>query len=170
MTEGQSTVRSRSRRRPGSRTRILVARAIATGGGVGYSPVAPGTCGTLVAVPLVWGCRYLDTCQYLGVVALVAFCGVVAADIADRSWTTRDSQRIVVDEVAGYSLTMALVDRGNAAWLLAGFVLFRVLDIAKPGPIRWLDRNVHGGLGVMIDDLAAGVTGACTLYAIDRWL
>jgi len=103
-------------------------------------------------------------------VALVAFCGVVAADIADRSWTTRDSQRIVVDEVAGYSLTMALVDRGNAAWLLAGFVLFRVLDIAKPGPIRWLDRNVHGGLGVMIDDLAAGVTGACTLYAIDRWL
>ena len=144
-----------------SRQRIAI--AIATAGGAGYSPIAPGTCGTLVTVPIAWLCRDMSTALYLGLVALVVVVGIWAAGEADRAWGKHDSQRIVIDEVAGYLMTVAFVDRGSGWALAAGFVLFRFLDIAKPGPIRWLDRNVKGGLGVVLDDLVAGVVGACVL-------
>jgi phosphatidylglycerophosphatase A len=95
--------------------------------------------------------------------------GIWAADRADRAWGTHDTGRIVIDEVAGYLVTMTLVDRSHAAPLVAGFVVFRVLDIVKPQPIRWLDRNVPGGFGVVLDDVVAGVLGMVIVLALDRF-
>ncbi len=145
----------------------VLSRIIATAGGAGYSPVAPGTCGTFVAVPLAWVCRGSDTPVYLGVAVLITLIGIGAAHLADRVWGTHDSGRIVIDEVAGYLITVALVDRGDL-WVLAiGFVIFRALDIIKPPPVRWLDENLPGGWGVVLDDVAAGVMGAVAMVALD---
>lgn len=140
-----------------------LARLIATAGGLGYLPWAPGTWGTLFGVALAWALRALPLGAYLAVIALVTLAGTWAACVADRSWDTHDSGRIVIDEVAGYLLTVALLDRARWAPLLVGFLVFRLLDILKPPPIRWLDRRVPGGLGVMLDDLAAGLLGAALL-------
>ena len=146
----------------------FVARAIATAGGAGYSPVAPGTCGTLVAVPLAWVCRGIDTWAFLGVVLLVTGAGIAAAHIADQVWKTHDSGRIVIDEVAGYLMTVAFVDRGSWWVLGVGFFVFRALDIIKPPPVRWFDEKVPGGVGVVLDDVVAGVMGAAFMYGLAR--
>jgi phosphatidylglycerophosphatase A len=146
-----------------------LAKAIATAFGAGYSPIAPGTCGTAVTVPLALALAPLSLWQYAIVLIGVTLLGIWAAGRADRAWGSHDSGRIVVDEVAGYLTTMALVDRGHWVPLLVGFVVFRVLDILKPPPIRWLDKNVPGGFGVVIDDVAAGVVGMGIMYALDRF-
>jgi phosphatidylglycerophosphatase A len=145
----------------------FVARAVATAGGAGYSPVAPGTCGTVVAVPLAWACRGSDTWLFAAVVVAVTLVGIAAAHRADQVWGTHDSGRIVIDEVAGYLATVALVDRGS--WWVpgVGFVVFRALDIIKPPPVRWLDEHVPGGAGVVLDDVAAGVMGAAIMVGLD---
>ena len=141
---------------------------VATAGGAGYSPLAPGTCGTLVAVPLAWSLAPVGLLGYLGVVIVITVVAIAAADRADRAWGTHDSGRIVIDEVAGYLATMALVPRDSAWALGIGFVVFRALDIIKPPPVRWLDENLPGGVGVVLDDVAAGVMGAAIMVALDR--
>jgi phosphatidylglycerophosphatase A len=146
-----------------------LAKAIATALGAGYSPIAPGTCGTAVTVPLAFALAPLPLWQYVIVLVAITLVGIWAADRADRAWGTHDTGRIVIDEVAGYLTTMALVDRGHWIPLVVGFVVFRVLDIAKPPPIRWLDQNVGGGFGVVIDDVAAGVLGMVIMLALDRF-
>lgn len=143
-----------------------LARAVASAFGAGYSPVAPGTCGTAVAVPLAWACRDFDTVAFLALVVGVTVVGIVAAQLADRAWGTHDSGRIVIDEVAGYLATVALVDRGSWLVLLIGFVVFRALDIIKPPPVRWIDDKVPGGAGVVLDDVAAGVMGAAAMVGL----
>jgi len=108
--------------------------------------------------------------------------GVWAADGAEAAFGRSDDGRIVIDEVVGQLLTLAPLLWGvagavplarNPAWLVTGFVTFRVLDIAKPGPIRWAERRFRGGLGVMMDDVVAGVVGAAVLgllLAARPWL
>jgi phosphatidylglycerophosphatase A len=151
------------------RTLNGLAKAIATALGAGYSPIAPGTCGTAVTVPLALALAGLSVWQYAVVVLAVIGIGIWAAARADRAWGTHDSGRIVIDEVAGYLATMTLVDRGHWAPLAVGFVVFRFLDIVKPPPIRWLDENLPGGVGVVIDDVAAGVLGMGIMVALDRF-
>jgi phosphatidylglycerophosphatase A len=151
------------------RTLNTLSKAIATALGAGYSPIAPGTCGTAVTVPLAFALAPLPLWQYVIVLIAITLVGIWAAGRADQAWGTHDSGRIVVDEVAGYLTTMALVDRGHWIPLAVGFVVFRVLDIVKPPPIRWLDRNVPGGFGVVIDDVAAGVLGMVIMVALDRF-
>jgi phosphatidylglycerophosphatase A len=151
------------------RTLNALSKAIATALGAGYSPIAPGTCGTAVAVPLVFGLAGLPTWQFLIVAALVTAVGIWAADRADRAWGTHDSGRIVIDEVAGYLITMVAVPRDHWAPLVVGFVVFRFFDIVKPPPVRWLDENLPGGFGVVLDDVAAGVLGMVTMIALDRF-
>src|SRR6185503_7252310 len=107
--------------------------------------------------------------QYAVILIAIIGVGIWAADRADRAWGTHDSGRIVIDEVAGYLVTVALVDRSHWLPLAVGFVVFRVLDIAKPPPIRWLDQNLPGGFGVVIDDVAAGVIGMVIMIALDRF-
>ena len=145
-----------------------LAKLVATAFGAGYSPRAPGTCGTAVAVPLAWALASLSMWQF-GLVAVgVTLLGVACAERAGRAWGTEDDQRIVIDEVAGYLLTVLPVDRSGWAPLAVGFVVFRALDIGKPPPIRWLDEHLPGGWGVMLDDVAAGVLGAGVMLLLDR--
>lgn len=143
-----------------------LAKAIASVLGAGYSPIAPGTCGTAVAVPLAWLLAGLPLWQFSVITLAVTLVGVWAAATADRAWGTHDSGRIVIDEVAGYLVTMALVDRTNWIVLGIGFVVFRFFDIVKPPPVRWLDENLPGGWGVVLDDIAAGVMGAAVMWAL----
>ena len=146
-----------------------LSKAIATALGAGYSPIAPGTCGTIVAVPLVWALAGVANWQYVVIVVFVTLLAVWAAERADYAWGTHDSGRIVIDEVAGYMTTMALVDRSDWIALAVGFVIFRALDITKPPPVRWLDENLPGGWGVVLDDSAAGLIGMGIMVGLDRF-
>jgi phosphatidylglycerophosphatase A len=147
----------------------VIARAVATAGGAGYVPIAPGTAGTAVAVPLVWATADLGWPLFLALTAAVTAIGIVAASAADRSWGTHDSGRIVIDEVAGYMVTMLPVDRHDRWNLLAGFVLFRLFDQFKPPPARMIDEKMGGGAGVVLDDVAAGVWGAVVMWGLTHW-
>lgn len=150
------------------RTVNSLSKVIATALGAGYSPIAPGTCGTAVAVPLAWALASLPIWQFALVVVGVTAVAIWAADRADRAWGTHDSQRIVIDEVAGYLTTMLLVDRGHWAPLAVGFVVFRAFDIIKPPPVRAIDEKLPGGWGVVLDDSAAGVMGMAVMVALDH--
>lgn len=143
-----------------------IVKLLATALGAGYSPVAPGTCGTAVTVPLVWALASLPMWQWALVCVALTALAVAVAHFADRAWGTNDSQRIVIDEVIGYCITMIPVARDHWAPLLVGFVIFRVLDITKPPPVRWLDQNLPGGWGVVLDDALAGVYGAAIMATL----
>jgi phosphatidylglycerophosphatase A len=144
-------------------------KMFATALGAGYAPIAPGTCGTAVTIPLVWALSGLPTWQWVvACVGITAF-AIAVAHRADRVWKTHDSQRIVIDEVAGYCITMIPVARDHWAPLLVGFVVFRFFDITKPPPVRAIDQKLPGGWGVVLDDAAAGVYGAIVMYALDHF-
>jgi len=135
---------------------------IATGFGFGYAPLIPGTIGTLVGIPI---CLLLNLGGWIvyvsGTLALSA-AGVWLAGRADRVFGVHDSQKIVIDEICGFLVTMALVIPGPLT-IGIGFAAFRLFDIVKPFPAGYLDRNVPGGMGVMLDDIAAGVYANITL-------
>lgn len=129
---------------------------LAFGLGSGTAPRAPGTFGTLAALLLYLVLPAMSPFAYavfllLGFALGVWICGKTARDIG-----VHDHGGIVWDEFIGFWLTMFLAPPG-LLWLLIGFVLFRFFDIVKPWPIRWFDRHVHGGFGIMIDDVLAGV-------------
>jgi phosphatidylglycerophosphatase A len=144
-------------------TRAL-ALAVATGAGSGYAPFAPGTAGSAVGVLLFWPLASLGVPLFAATVAGAIALGIWAADAAERIYGRQDDGRIVIDEVAGQLLTLLpLVPAGQARswpWLVTGFVAFRVLDVWKPGPVRWLQDNLRGGAGVVMDDVLAGAFGA----------
>ncbi len=141
---------------------------IATWFGLGLSPKAPGTCGTLGAIPLAWALDKLGLLGFIGGLVVVTAVGTWAAHVFVTASGRDDDQRIVVDEVAGYLVTLLPVAHTPVHLALA-FVLFRLFDITKPQPVRWVDRNVGGGFGVMADDLAAGVYAAAVLFALDHF-
>jgi phosphatidylglycerophosphatase A len=148
----------------------VFAHFVATGAGSGYSPVASGTAGSAVGVLLYWPLAALSLPLYL--VTAVGSIGLAiwSADLMTRAWATEDDGRIVIDEIAGQLVTLApLVALGNphaAGWVVTGFVLFRVYDVWKPGPVRWLEENLPGGAGVVMDDVLAGVFAAATLAGL----
>jgi phosphatidylglycerophosphatase A len=149
-----------------------VAVALATGFGIGYAPVAPGTFGTALAVPIAWGASALPQWGYLALCAAVTLVAVWAAGRADRVFGEHDAGRIVIDEVAGFLCAMLPVSRADWRLLAAGFVLFRIADIVKPPPARWIDQRLEGGAGVVLDDVVAGAYAALVLWALSRsgWL
>jgi phosphatidylglycerophosphatase A len=135
------------------------AHAIALGFGAGLSPYAPGTVGTLVAWPLGWYAGAVMSPALLAAAIAPLFAlGVWACALTGRDLGVADHRAMVWDEIVAFLLVLAIVPR-TLAWQLAAFVLFRFFDIAKPPPIRALERRYHGGFGVMVDDLlAAGYT------------
>ena len=138
---------------------------LAFGLGSGLSPKAPGTAGTLLATCLVPLLALLPLYGYLLVVLVTCLLGVWICDRAARKLGVHDHGGIVLDEIAGLWLAMASFPP-TLPWLLGGFLLFRFFDIVKPWPIRWLDRQVSGGLGIMADDLLAGVFTWLVLGAV----
>jgi phosphatidylglycerophosphatase A len=139
--------------------------AIATGLGTGYSPYAPGTCGTLAAIPLYLALSQASPWIYMIFAAALAAAGTWAAGVAGKKWGAVDDQRIVIDEVAGFLVTMAFTKPSLVA-VLVGFVLFRLFDISKPFPVSWADGKVKNAFGVMLDDLLAGLYGLAAMQTI----
>jgi len=135
------------------------AHAIALGFGAGLSPFAPGTVGTLVAWPLGWyASSVMPPALIAAAIAPLFALGIWACALTGRHLGVADHRAMVWDEIVAFLLVLAIVPR-TFAWQLAAFVLFRFFDIAKPPPIRALERRYHGGFGVMFDDLiAAGYT------------
>ncbi|MBI3897164.1 MAG: phosphatidylglycerophosphatase A [Gammaproteobacteria bacterium] len=142
-----------------------LAQWLATGFGVGYIGFAPGTFGTLVALPLYLLVRELPPPAYVAVVAALFALGVWICQIAERQFGRPDHSAIVWDEIVGYLVTMFLAPSGML-WIVAGFVLFRLFDIWKPFPIRRLEHVVPGGWGVMADDVLAGIYAAVMLRVL----
>lgn len=144
---------------------------IATFAGAGLAPKAPGTVGTFAAM-FLWGPFCLFGTPWwvrLFAVLIIFGLGVVAADRVCQSTEKNDPQIVVIDEVAGVGLTLCFA---AASWwsLLAGFLLFRLFDITKIWPVRWADRQLHGGFGVMADDMLAGIYGLGCLWLVERYL
>jgi phosphatidylglycerophosphatase A len=146
-----------------------VALTIATALGAGYVPRAPGTCGTVVGLLLFWGLGLsgLPIWLYVVMVCVVVAVGTWAASVTGKIYGEVDNQRIVIDEVAGYLITM-IAARPTLVGMLTGFVLFRFFDIVKPFPVDWADKNVKNAFGVMLDDILAGIYawGALTLFRL----
>ncbi|MCC5810815.1 MAG: phosphatidylglycerophosphatase A [Ectothiorhodospiraceae bacterium] len=138
---------------------------LALGFGSGLAPRAPGTVGTIAAIPVFLALSWLPLAWYLLATALVCAAGVWICDRAARDFGVHDHPAIVWDEIAGFLVTMIAVPAG-IGWVLLGFVLFRLFDILKPWPIRWLDRHVHGGFGIMVDDLIAGLFALVLIHLL----
>jgi len=138
---------------------------LAYGFGSGLAPWAPGTMGTLAAVPLYLLLRPLDPGWYLAVLLVLFLAGIWACEKTARELKDQDPSAIVWDEVVGYLATMTAAPPGWI-WPLLGFLLFRFFDILKPWPISALDRRVRGGLGVMLDDLVAGIAAWAVVRAV----
>jgi phosphatidylglycerophosphatase A len=138
------------------------ARVIASGFGAGYSPWAPGTAGSLLAL-LVGALLMVASPDALPVAALAATVGGVWAIRAAR--VDGDPGWVVIDEVAGQWIAMLALPRPTWTGLLMAFALFRLLDIAKPGPVGWADRQ-SGAVGVMADDVIAGAIAAAVVWLL----
>jgi len=135
---------------------------LAAGFGTGLAPRAPGTAGTVPGVVLYLALAELPLAAYLAVTAALFAAGVWICARAAEDLRHHDHPGIVFDEMIGYLVAMAGAPQGWP-WVLAGFVLFRAFDILKPWPISVLDRRVKGGLGIMLDDAAAGAAALAVL-------
>lgn len=138
---------------------------LAFGFGSGCSPKAPGTIGTIAAVPFYFLIMDLPLAYY-ALLCIVAFVlGCYLCGVASKALGVHDHGGIVWDEFVGYWIAMFAAPVG-IEWILLGFVLFRLFDIWKPAPIAQLDARVHGGLGIMLDDLVAGIYAMIVLHII----
>lgn len=141
--------------------------AIATGFWIGTMPKAPGTWGSLAAL-LPWLLiRGFTLPAYLLVLVAVFIIGFFAAGSAEKILDRADAGPIVIDEILGMFITLTLAPDHPVAWML-GFLLFRLFDIWKPFPVSWFDQNIHGGLGIMMDDVMAGLYALVCLQLL--WL
>ncbi len=144
----------------------FIVETLATGLGTGYWPIAPATAGSAAALILYWALPFPgegDSPWFFVMIALTAVAGIWAAGQAGTA-ADPDPKRVVVDEWVGVWITVAFLP-ATWGWLMAGFFLFRVLDILKPLGIRRLEK-IHGGTGIMLDDVAAGLVGAVALNAV----
>jgi phosphatidylglycerophosphatase A len=143
---------------------------LSLGFGSGLSPKIPGTAGTLAAIPIYLLMEPLSLIWYLSIVAVMTILGCWFCGYTTRALGVEDHRAIVWDEIVGYLITMAAMPSGWF-WMVLGFILFRVLDILKPWPISWVDRNVKGGLGIMLDDVLAGMVACAVLhYGVSAWV
>lgn len=142
---------------------------LATWGGVGFSPLAPGTAGTVAAIPLFLLLALFPLYVYLPCVLGIGLVACWAAGRAEIIFGEQDNQRIVIDEAIGFFITMTAVP-AQWSYILVGFLLFRVFDILKPPPIRLIERTVKGGVGVVLDDVLAGIYAHISLRILALFL
>ncbi len=141
---------------------------LAFGFGSGLAPFAPGTFGTLAAIPPYLLLAQLSWPYYLLVLVLTFLLGVFLCERASQHLGVHDHGGIVWDEFVGFWLTLFLIPN-EWHWIVVGFLLFRLFDIIKPFPIKWLDQQVKGGFGIMIDDVIAGVYAWLVLFLLVRY-
>ncbi len=153
---------------PSPLSRWHPAQLLATWFGVGLLPVAPGTWGSLAALPFAWGFYTFGGPVTLAAAAVAAFAGGIwAAGRIERASGIKDPSQVVIDEVAGQWLALSAVAPDLLLYAI-GFVLFRIMDIVKPWPASWIDRRMPGGIGIMLDDLVAGAYAGIALYFIAK--
>jgi len=138
---------------------------LAFGLGAGLSPKAPGTVGTVVAVLIYLVLPSMQPVIYAGLILLSFVFGIWICGKTSEDLGVHDHGGIVWDEFVGYWVTMFMAPSG-LFWVLLGFVLFRLLDIFKPWPIKWADKELAGGLGIMLDDVLAGIMAALCMQAL----
>ena len=136
---------------------------IATGFGFGYAPIASGTFGTLVGIPIVILLRDSHVLTYMTVTIALLFIGIKCADYAEEYFKKSDAGQIVIDEIVGYMVTMHMV-HVSFATIVIGFLVFRFFDIVKPWPAGVIDKADLGGKGVMLDDVVAGIYGCILMH------
>lgn len=138
---------------------------IAFGFGSGLMPIAPGTFGTLAAIPIYLMMVGLSWPWYLCLIVIAFIMGVFVCDKVTSELGVQDYSGIVWDEVVGFLITMFMAPVG-IVWVVVGFGLFRLFDIWKPQPIRWVDKHVQGGFGIMVDDVLAGLLALAIMQII----
>lgn len=151
-----------------NKTKDSIVLFIAQGAYSGRAPIAPGTAGTLVGILLYLLVRDLGALWYGAMCAVVIMIGTWAAGQAERIFGAKDHSSIVIDEIAGYLVAMLLVP-GTWQYIAAAFFLFRAFDIVKPFPLRRLE-HLPGGIGVMLDDIGAGVYTNIVLQVVSTFL
>lgn len=135
---------------------------IAAGFGSGLIPRTPGTAGSLAALIPWWPMHFLPDLTYWAMIVIASLFGIFVCGKTARDLRVHDHSAIVWDEFVGMWITLAWAPASPLA-VGAGFVLFRIFDIWKPWPIRWCDKNVHGGFGIMFDDILAGIAALAVL-------
>jgi len=138
---------------------------LALGFGSGLLPKAPGTYGTLAAIPLYLLLAPTSIITYLSIVIVMSIAGIYICGKAAEDSGVHDHGAIVWDEIVGFLITMFMVP---ISWqsVVVGFILFRIFDIFKPWPISFVDKNLHGGLGIMVDDILAGFAALACMHLI----
>ncbi len=142
--------------------------AIATGMYVGKIPFAPGTWGSLAAFVPWLLMRHLSIPSYLAILSAIFVIGFFVSGSAEKIIDSPDAGCIVIDEILGMLITLIAVPNHPGAWFL-GFFLFRLFDVLKPFPIGWFDQHIHGGIGIMMDDVLAGIFALASLQ-LTWWL
>lgn len=138
---------------------------VATGGYIGYIPVAPGTFGSIVGVAVYWGLSFFQWPIILLLLVILAAFAIWIADQAEALLQVEDPKQVVIDEIVGMSAALVALPALPLVWA-AGFFLFRFFDILKPFPIGYLEKRCPGGLGIVIDDVVAGVAANLLLHGI----
>lgn len=141
---------------------------IAFGFGSGAVPFAPGTFGTLMAIPFYLAMQSLSHGLYLFLVILITLASMWLCDKVTKEINVHDHSGMCLDEIVGYLVTMYAAPHG-LIWIILGFLLFRLFDIWKPWPINYIDEHVSGGVGIILDDVLAGVYSLIVLRII-AWI
>jgi len=142
---------------------------IATGFYSGYLPKAPGTWGSLVGLLLFFLLHTLSLEIYLAVIASIFLLGTFAAGEAEKIMDHPDPGLVVIDEIVGMLITMIAIP-ATPLLMVLGFILFRIFDIWKPFPVNFFDQRFHGGLGIMLDDIMAGIYSLIILHVLIRFI
>jgi phosphatidylglycerophosphatase A len=138
---------------------------LATGCYSGYLPIAPGTWGTLVAMPLFWLLGSLSPFVYLVTLVGFIFLSIWAADYGSVKFEREDPPQVVIDEIAGYLVTMAFF-KPSLVIMIIGFFMFRLFDITKPQPVAWCEKKFSGGTGIVLDDVMAGIYANLAIHLL----
>lgn len=141
------------------------AQFFASGFGSGCAPFAPGTFGTLAAIPFWFLLNYLSLPFYLIALVVIFIFGTIVSTKVSEELNVHDHGGIVIDEFVGFFITMILIP-ASVINIVIGFLLFRFFDVLKPWPIRYFDKNTKGGFGIMIDDVIAGLFALASFHLI----
>ena len=134
--------------------------------GIGFIPIASGTFGSLAGVILGYGINIIDFKIFYFLIPLLLILGIICSDIYEKNSGEKDSSIIVMDEVVGQLIAMLPVIN-NPILIMISFILFRLFDIFKPWPASYIDKNMKGGLGVMLDDVIAGIYTAIIMFFLN---